>query len=50
MIKSAIRAKSAPLKVAQSRLELRTHRPEAESTKDNPQIRFDFVIPSKRVN
>ncbi|XP_023336708.1 tektin-3 [Eurytemora carolleeae] len=38
MLHNAIKAKSSPLRLAQSRLELRTHRPEKEATKDNPQI------------
>ena len=39
-IKSAIKAKQAPLKVAQTRLELRSHRPNGEATKDTPQLRW----------
>ena len=38
-IKLAIKAKQAPLKVAQTRLELRSHRPNGEATKDMPQVR-----------
>ena len=37
-IKQAIKAKQAPLKVAQTRLELRSHRPNGEATKDMPQV------------
>ena len=39
-IKNAIRAKQAPLKVAQTRLELRSHRPDAEATRDMPHVRL----------
>ena len=39
-IKLAIKAKQAPLKVAQTRLELRSHRPNGEATKDMPQVRY----------
>ena len=39
-IKLAIKAKQAPLKVAQTRLELRSHRPNGEATKDQPQVRL----------
>ena len=35
-----IRAKQAPLKVAQTRLELRSHRPDAEATRDMPHVRL----------
>ena len=42
-IKSAIKAKQAPIKVAQTRLELRSHRPNGEATKDMPQIRFAWL-------
>lgn len=43
-IKSAIKAKQAPIKVAQTRLELRTHRPNGEAIKDMPQIRLTQEI------
>ena len=39
-IKNAIRAKQAPLKVAQTRLELRSHRPDAEATRDMPHVKL----------
>ena len=39
-IKAAIKAKQAPLKVAQTRLELRSHRPDAEATRDMPHVRL----------
>ena len=39
-IKLAIKSKQAPLKVAQTRLELRSHRPNGEATKDTPQVRL----------
>ena len=47
-IKLAIKAKQAPLKVAQTRLELRSHRPNGEATKDMPQVRYTlpFNTPS----
>lgn len=39
-IKIAIKSKQAPLKVAQTRLELRSHRPNGEATRDHPQVRL----------
>ena len=43
-IKQAIKAKQAPLKVAQTRLELRSHRPNGEATKDMPQVHTIYTI------
>ena len=43
-IKQAIKAKQAPLKVAQTRLELRSHRPNGEATKDMPQVPTIYTI------
>ena len=43
-IKQAIKAKQAPLKVAQTRLELRSHRPNGEATKDMPQVPAIYTI------
>lgn len=40
-IRTAIKAKQAPLKVAQTRLELRSHRPNGEATRDQPHLRSE---------
>jgi len=39
-LKKAIRDKAAPLKVAQTRLEARTHRPDVELCRDPPYLRL----------
>ena len=39
-IKAAIKAKSAPLKVSQTRLEKRSHRPENENCNDSPHTKM----------
>ena len=39
-IKKALRDKEAPLKVAQTRLEARTHRPDVELCRDPPYLRL----------
>merc|ERR1712228_622528 len=39
-LKAGIRAKGAPLKVSQSRLEKRSHRPEIENCNDAPHIKM----------
>lgn len=39
-VKAAIRAKGPPLKVSQSRLEKRTHRPEIENCNDSAHIKM----------
>lgn len=40
-LKKALRDKDSPLKVAQTRLEERTRRPNMELCRDNPHHRFD---------
>lgn len=40
-LKKALRDKDSPLKVAQTRLEERTRRPNIELCRDNPHHRYD---------
>lgn len=43
-MQKAIADKSSALKVAHTRLEARSHRPEAELCKDYAQLRFVYLI------
>ena len=49
-VEKAIKDKEAPMKVAQTRLDHRTHRPNVELCRDPTQFRYVFELISKNLS